>query len=144
MRRYSPLFLVVIFLCSRLAVGAPGAYSTICVRGETFSRTILWQDSGGDAVDLTSYSAELVIVNFGPKLFDNDTRGLRTTVKTLTESSGLTLGGTAGTILWEMTAVQTAIFPLGHLLYSIKLTSGVGVVTYLLQGAVNVEDVATE
>jgi hypothetical protein len=55
----------------------------------------------------------------------------------LTSGSGIVLGGTAGTIVVEITATQSSAIPSGSYAYDLELTSG-GTVTRLLQGAFNV------
>lgn len=59
------------------------------------------------------------------------------TLVSLTSGTGITLGGTAGTILLEMSATQTAALdatPSGQYVYDLELVSSVGYVTRLVQG----------
>ena len=121
-------------LAAPLVVAEPGLYSPNVSRGETWSRTITWKDSGGSLVNLTGYAAKLVIKSTPSG----------TALLTLTESSGLTLGGAAGTIAWEMTAAQTAALPTGSLRYDLLLTSSTGAKTYLVYGFIAVQQRITQ
>jgi len=105
----------------------PGLYSPIVWRGETFSRVITWYDSSDALIDLTSYTAKMYIRNKGGTL-----------LLELTNSSGLTLGGTAGTITWLMTSAQTSLLSIGDNPYDLKLTTGGGTVVYLIYGVITV------
>jgi hypothetical protein len=106
---------------------AAGAYSFTIEQGATFDRTVTWRDSTGTLVNLTGYTAALVV---------KDTTG--TTVVTPT----LTLGGAAGTIRVRLTATQTAALEATsgrpHS-YDLLMTAADGTTkTRLLQGSVGV------
>ena len=116
-------------LVAALSVFAePGLYSPSVRQGETFVRVITWKDANGDLVNLAGYTAKLQL--------RDPTAG--TIVDEFTESTGLALGGAAGTITWTITATETAALPAGTLAYDLRLTSGASVVTYLLYGQVKV------
>ncbi len=110
----------------------PLLYDYACRQGETFTRVVVWcagtvaqcQGATPPLVNLTGYTAKL-------QLRDTQTN---TVVDEFTDTTGLTLGGVAGTITWTMTATETALFPVGSLAYDLRLTSGTSVVTYLLYG----------
>jgi hypothetical protein len=53
---------------------------------------------------------------------------------TATLTAGLTLGGSAGTIVINITAAQTTALTSGTYVYDLELTSGGGVVTRILEG----------
>lgn len=136
LRRVLIALALLALLCAGLAQAEdPGAYSTNCSRGESFSRTLTYRDSTGALVNLTGYTAKLQIRQ---RANDADPALL-----TLTEASGLTLGGPAGTIVWAMTPVQTLALPVGALVYDLRLTSGTGVVTFLLAGNLRVQERVT-
>ena len=61
-----------------------------------------------------------------------------TTILSLTQSAGLTLGGVAGTIIIALTATQTAALVAGNYVYDLELASSGGVVTRLVQGTLAV------
>lgn len=127
--------LLALLLFATVLWAEPGTWSPTCRQGETFVRVITWRDSGGALVNLTGYTAKLQLrdPSFGT-----------TAVDEFTESTGLALGGAAGTITWTMTAAETALLPVGALAYDLRLTSGSGVVTYLLAGHVTVQKRITQ
>lgn len=120
--------LLALLLCPLLAGAEPGLYSPNCRQGETFVRVLTWRDSAGSLVNLTGYAAKL-------QLRDTVTHAV---VDSWTESDGLTLGGSAGTITWTISATETAALAAGSHAYDLRLTSGGGTVTYLLYGYLNV------
>lgn len=135
MRRRAILALVLILCAILVRADDPGAYSTNCSRGESFARTVTYRDSTGALVNLTGYTAKLQI--------RQRTNDADPALLTLTEASGLTLGGAAGTIVWAMTPTQTTALPIGALVYDLRLTSGTGVVTFLLAGNLRVQERVT-
>ena len=56
----------------------------------------------------------------------------------LTNGSGITLGGTAGTIAVAISNAQSAAIPSGSYAYDLELISNGSAVTRFLQGAFNV------
>ena len=105
----------------------PGTYNITCPQGATFDKTFTVLQ-GGTAINLTGYSAAMQV---------RETYDSATALVSLTNGSGITLGGTAGTILVTITNAQSAAISAGAYAYDLELTSGVGagVVTRLLQGA---------
>jgi hypothetical protein len=55
-----------------------------------------------------------------------------------TGGSGITLGGTAGTILVNISNAQSAAVSAGSFAYDLELFAGSGQITRILQGAFNV------
>jgi hypothetical protein len=103
-----------------------GKYDLKINQGETLSRVLTWKDSSGNPIDLTSFTARMqgrVSPDASATLFE-----------LTTANSGITLGGTAGTITLSMTAAATAALSEGTGFYDLELISGGGVVTRLLQG----------
>ncbi len=132
-RRFVGLTLVALLLAPQVWA-EPGLWSPNCRQGETFTRVITWKDSAGVLVNLTGYTAKLQL---------RDTVSA-TVVDEFTDTTGLALGGIAGTITWTMTATETAALPVGSLAYDLRLTSGASVVTYLLAGFVHVQKRITQ
>jgi hypothetical protein len=96
------------------------------VVGDSYSYTLTWSVNGS-SVNLTGYSAVLNLVNS-----KNGVQLLQ-----LTSSSGLTLGGSAGTITIALTSAQSAeLTPApANSSYSLQLTSSGGsTVTTLVAG----------
>ncbi len=127
------LALAALFLTPQLQA-EPGLWNPNCRQGETFTRVITWKDSAGVLVNLTGYAAKI-------ELRDTQTNAV---IDTFTESTGIALGGVAGTITWTMTSTETGLLPVGSVAYDLRLTSGASVVTYLLYGHVNVHARVTQ
>ena len=99
-------------------------------QGATFELTVTWKDSTGAAINLTGYTARMQV---------RETYSSASTVVSLTNGSGITLGGAAGTIAILISATTTAALtaPFSGV-YDLELVSAGGVVTRLLQGAATV------
>lgn len=105
-----------------------GTYDKFTIeQGATFSHTLTWKDSSGDAIDLTGYTARMKVRG------DTDTG--TEIIEMTTENGGITLGGVAGTVALLMTAVETAAMDFTTGVYDLELVSGV-LVTRLLQGKI--------
>jgi hypothetical protein len=104
-------------------------------QGATFQLTITWKDSAGTAIDLTNYTAR------AQARLTYDTS---TTIFSLTSSSGITLGGAAGTIALVIAAGTTATLTAPWSgVWDLELVSGAGIVTRLLEGTANVSPEVT-
>jgi hypothetical protein len=104
-------------------------------QGATFQLTITWKDSAGTAIDLTNYTAR------AQARLTYDTS---TTIFSLTSSSGITLGGAAGTIALVIAAGTTAALTAPWSgVWDLELVSGAGIVTRLLEGTANVSPEVT-
>lgn len=99
-------------------------------QGATYELTVTWKDSAGTAINLTGYSARMQV---------RETYSSSSTIVSLTNGSGITLGGAAGTIAILISATTTAALtaPFSGV-YDLELVSAGGVVTRLLQGAATV------
>lgn len=93
-------------------------------QGETFDRTITWEIDG-TPVNLTGYTARMQI---------RKTHKSTSAVVSLTSSSGLTLGGSAGTIQIVISATATAALTAGKYVYDLELVSAGGIVTRVIEG----------
>ena len=102
--------------------------------GANFTRTITWKDNAGSAINITGYTAKMM---FRPWQSDG------TVLITLTETSGLTLGGSAGTIGISILAAVTGAITVPSGVYDLELISPTGVVTRLLEGSVNFSPAVT-
>lgn len=101
-----------------------GTYNFTIEQGADFTRTFTWKDSAGALINLTGYTARMKIKTGA------------TTIVSLTEVSGITLGGAAGTIVVAINAAATAAYTFSKAVYDLELVSGGGVVTRLLEGKV--------
>lgn len=112
---------------------APGNLNLTMYQGASWDYTLTWTTTAGSVttpVDLTGYTARMQV---------RETQSSTATLLSLTSGSGITLGGTAGTILLEATAATTAgmassINPQNQFVYDLELISGAGYVTRLVEG----------
>jgi len=143
-RRFVGLTLAALLFAPQLQAEnvLPARYLFDCRQGQTFTRVITWCSgvttaqclAGTGLVNLTGFTAKL-------QLRDTQTG---TVIDEFTDTTGLALGGALGIVTWTMTATETAALPVGSLAYDLRLTSGTSVVTYLLQGYVNVKKRITQ
>ena len=103
-----------------------GTYDFEAGQGETFDRTVTWKIADVP-VNLTGYTARMQV---------RKTIRSTATVVSLTSSSGLTLGGSAGTIQIVISATATAALTAGKYVYDLELVSAGGVVTRVLKGSI--------
>lgn len=104
-------------------------------QGATLSLTATWKDSTGTAVNLTGYTARMQV---------RSTYDATSTILSLTSGSGITLGGSAGTIAITASATTTAALTAPWSgVWDLELVSGGGEVTRLLEGAATVSPEVT-
>lgn len=103
---------------------APATLNLNCYQGANFDYSLTWT-LNGTAVNLTGYSARMQV---------RTTYDALTSVLSLTAGTGITLGGTAGSILLEADAAQTAAIDDGQYVYDLELVTAGGYVTRLLEG----------
>ena len=107
----------------------PGTFDITCFQGADFDQQFA-VTQGGTALNWTSYTARMQVreaADATATLLDLNTNG-----------SGITLGGTAGTITVVVTSTQSAAIPSGSFAYDLELVSSGNQVTRLLQGSFNV------
>lgn len=102
----------------------PGTYNITCPQGATFDKTFSVALDGVPK-DLTGFSAALQV----RETFDSTTP-----VVSLTNGSGITLGGVLGTINVIVSSSATSAIPAGYYSYDLEITSGAGVRDRLLEG----------
>jgi hypothetical protein len=102
----------------------PATYNITAYQGATYDLNLTWA-IGGTAVNLTGYTAAMQ-VRINP--------AESSTILSLTNGSGITLGGTAGTIAIAVSASTMGSATPGNYVYDLELNSG-GQVTRLLQGS---------
>jgi hypothetical protein len=107
----------------------PGDYDITAYQGADYDQSFT-VSQGGTALNWTGFTARLQVreaADSTATLFDLATDGY-----------GITLGGTAGTILVAITSTQSAAVSAGSYAYDLELVSSGNQVTRLLQGAFNV------
>ena len=105
----------------------PGTYNLTVYQGANFDRTFT-VTQGGSALNLTGYTSAMQIREAADSTAD---------LLSLTSGSGITLGGTAGTIAVAITSAQSSALSAGSYAYDLELIAG-SQITRLLQGSVNV------
>jgi hypothetical protein len=106
----------------------PGTYNLTCYQGADFDQTFTITQ-GGTALNLTGYTASMQV---------REAADSTAILLSLTSSSGITLGGTAGTVAVVITSAQSSAIPSGSYAYDLELISGSSIVTRLLQGGFSV------
>lgn len=97
-------------------------------QGSTWTKSVTWQDSNGDAYDLSSYEARMMI----RKHYADNDKGLP--LVSLTETDGITLGASTNNVVIVIEDTVTEIIPGGIYYYDLELISPSQEVTKLLRG----------
>ena len=108
---------------------APAQLALKVFQGASWDYTLTWKVDDA-LVDLGGFTARL---HARPSISSD------TVVLDLDETNGITLGGSAGTIVLTRSAAQTAALAPGKYVYDLELISGTGVVTRLVQGQLDVD-----
>ena len=108
---------------------AAGTLNFTIEQGATFNLILTWEIDT-IPVDINNWTARLQA--------RVDVEDTQTVLTLTTENGGITLGGAAGTISLDQSATQTAILPAGNYVYDLELISGIGVVTRLVQGELDI------
>jgi hypothetical protein len=103
---------------------APGYLDLDCYQGANFDYQLTWTVAGS-AVNLTGYSSRMQVRQYADST---------ATVLSLVNGTGITLGGTAGTIALAAVATATSAVEAGQYVYDLELVSGAGYVTRLVEG----------
>lgn len=103
----------------------PGTYNITVWQGADYDKTFT-VTQGGSAINWTGYTGRMQV---------RDSSDATATLLSLTSGSGITLGGTAGTIAVAITNTQSAAISAGAYAYDLELVSSGNQVTRLLQGA---------
>ena len=103
----------------------PGNYDITIWQGADYDKTFTVLQNG-TALNWTGYSAAMQV----REAVDSTAYLL-----SLTNGSGITLGGTAGTILINISNAQSSAIDAGSYSYDLELISGSGAVTRILQGS---------
>lgn len=107
---------------------AAGNYDLYMEQGATFSLVITWKDNSNSPIDLTSYTARMQV---------RRTKQSSTVIVEASTTDGrITLGGALGTITVVIPATVTDDIEAGCGVYDLEVESADGVVTRLIEGAV--------
>jgi len=106
----------------------PGLVNFVCPQGSTFSRTLTYT-LDALPVDLTGYSSRLQV----REAYYSDSP-----IVSLVSGSGITMGGSAGTINILISASVTSEFPTGTHVYDLEIVSPSDFVDRLIEGTFSV------
>jgi len=112
----------------------PAIYNVTMYQGASFDLSLTW-NVNSIPVNLTGYSSRMQV---------RTSYDASSTVLSLTSGSGITLGGTAGTITVAASAATTAGVPTGQYVYDLEMVSGGSAVTRLIQGTFLVDPEVTK
>lgn len=104
---------------------ASATYDIEAEQGANYAVTLTYADNSNVLINLTGYSARMQV---------RKTIGSSTPYLALTQASGITLGGAAGTIAIAISAAALSVVPAGNYVYDLELVSGGGSVTRIISG----------
>jgi len=111
-----------------------GQYNIVADQGATFSRNLHWEDSSGNPIDVTGYSARMQV---------RERFVSATPVLSLVSPTNIALGGGSGTVVVTVSATLMAAVTAGDYVYDLEMVASNGVVTRLLQGTFKVRPEVT-
>tara|TARA_R110001599_G_scaffold89005_1_gene236073 strand:- start:399 stop:749 length:351 start_codon:yes stop_codon:yes gene_type:complete len=94
-----------------------GYHHFVIEQGATFSQVLTLKDSSGSLINLTGYASAEMDLRKNPE-------SSAAVVTLTTGNSGITLGGTAGTVTLTISAADTADLTAGDGVYDLELVSG--------------------
>lgn len=106
----------------------PGNYNITVWSGADYDKTFTVTQNG-TAINWSGYTAQMQV---------RESADATATLLSLTNGSGITLGGTAGTIALTITNAQSSAIDAGSYSYDLEMISNGGLITRLLQGSFNV------
>ena len=105
-----------------------GKYNITAYQGATYDLDLTWS-TNGTPVNLTNYTAAMQV---------RTAANASTAIISLTNGTGITLGGTAGTININIGATTMGSASPGQYVYDLELNSG-GTVYRLIQGTFSIQ-----
>jgi hypothetical protein len=108
---------------------APGILNLTFSQGATWKLSMTYTNSTGDPINLTNYTARMQ----ARPSYQSDT-----TVLNLANGTGITLGGTAGTINLLVAATTTATIGAAQYVYDLEIASASNEVTRVIEGTLQV------
>jgi hypothetical protein len=110
-------------------------YNITIDQGADFVLPLTYLNPNQTPVNITGWSAEMMV----RQTYSDNTP----LVSLSSQSNGITLGGTAGTITIDIPASQTEVLPPGVACYDIKLFDIYGDIQRLIQGSVTISAAVT-
>jgi hypothetical protein len=112
-----------------------GQYDFTIDRNSTVTRTVVWKDVNGTPVPLAGYSAVLQI---------RQAPSATSVVLELSTVNGkLAINGAAGSVTLTISPTDTLLLTARRYFYDLRLVSGTGLATRLLQGVIIVSPEVT-
>jgi hypothetical protein len=106
----------------------PGLVNFVCPQGSTFRRTLTYS-LDNLPINLSGYSSRLQV---------RQAYYSENPIISLVSGSGITIGGSAGTIDILISASTTSQFPPGNHVYDLEIISPSNIVDRLIEGTFNV------
>lgn len=103
-----------------------GIYHINIEQGSTYSRTLTFKQSNGNAVDLTGFSA---LMHMRKNVDDSSTL-----LELSTSNNRIALGGSNGTIAITISATDTASLPAVEGVYDLEINNGSGIIEKVIAG----------
>jgi len=114
---------------------AAATYNFVIEQGTTLTKTLIWKDSTGAAINLTGYTARMQVrqsVTSSVVLLELTTTAGTITITPLT-----------GTIVLSFPAATTAAITWRHGKYDLEMVASNGVVTRLIEGQIDISPEVT-
>jgi len=108
---------------------APGILNLTFPQGATWKLAMTYTNADAEPIDLTNYAARLQA---------RPSYASAQTVLSLTNGTGIALGGTAGTINLLVPAATTATIGAAQYVYDLEIESASGEVSRVVQGTLSV------
>lgn len=100
-------------------------YDILAEQGAGYAAVLTYRDSANVIINLTGYTARMQV---------RKTIGSESPYLSLTNASGITLGGAAGTVAIAISAAALSAVAPGNYVYDLELVSGAGAVVRLIAG----------
>lgn len=113
----------------------PAKLKLTIYQGATFRKRLRWSTSGGAPIDLTGCTARMQV--------RSDVESPDVLLELTTENSGITLGGTAGTIDLLVSDEDTTAIAWESGVWDLEIVHPDGTVTRLAEGSVSVSPEVT-
>lgn len=108
--------------------GKAGTLHLTIEQGATYDPVLTWGDQAGTPIDLTGYIARMQI--------RASVEAVTTLHEATTANGQIVLGGAAGTVTFNIPAVDTAAMDFEEAVYDLEVESAGGHVTRLVEGSV--------
>lgn len=108
-----------------------GLYKMVLEQGATFNLVVTWRNPDQTPIDLTGYTAKMQV---------RPSKGSADVIATFsTDDATIVLGGSLGTVMFDVDAADTALLPAGVYVYDLEMKSSGGQVTRLLEGTFTID-----